>query len=122
MNKSAKISVAFGAFTAIVLGGSAVVAFFLGGAQVAVREITDHAEPLNAATYEMEINVVETGLAVMQYLRQQDAAIKELLGDDRRASWRRSANAGTWRERPRNSSSPTKSSGPTASSPKWARG
>ena len=39
---------------------------------VKVREITEVKEPTSAAAYEMEINVIGTGLGVLKYLQTGD--------------------------------------------------
>ena len=47
-----------------------------------VREITEVAEPTSAAAYEMEINVIGTGLGVLKYLQTGDAIHRQRVAKD----------------------------------------
>ncbi len=83
MNISNKLLIAFGAFTAAVVAGAIVVGLFVRDLDRAAREVTGHAIPISESAHEMEINAVETGLAVMKYLRRPDPAFRERLADGR---------------------------------------
>ena len=47
-----------------------------------VREITEVAEPTSAAAYEMEINVIGTGLGVLKYLQTGDEIHRQRVAKD----------------------------------------
>jgi hypothetical protein len=70
--------------------------------QRSMSELTDVAQPLDAAAHEMEINAIGTGLAVSQYLRTGDRAhsirLENDTGDFRRASDRYARLADTAEE------------------------
>jgi hypothetical protein len=70
--------------------------------RASMRELTRVAEPLDAATHEIEINAIGSGLAVAHYLRTGDPAQRVRLenneGDFRRASRRNARLADTIEE------------------------
>ena len=49
---------------------------------VKVREITEVKEPTSAAAYEMEINVIGTGLGVLKYLQTGDEIHRQRVAKD----------------------------------------
>ena len=47
-----------------------------------VREITEVEEPASAAAYEMEINVIGTGVGVLKYLQTGDEILRQRVAKD----------------------------------------
>lgn len=74
---SAKIIVAFSAIVAI--GFLAIFVVYLGLTQIqsTFKNVAEIDEPLSAAAYEIEINIIETALGVMKYLETGDEIERE---------------------------------------------
>lgn len=77
-----KLWIGFGAILAVVCATLIVIGVQLVRVDLAHQWGADYAEPLSAATYEMEINTVESGLAVMKYAKSPDPAHKQRFTSD----------------------------------------
>lgn len=79
---SKKLWIGFGAILTMGLITIAIVFAQLVRVDLAHQWVADYAEPLSAAAYEMEINAVESGLAVMKYVSRPDPAYRKRFADD----------------------------------------
>jgi PAS domain S-box-containing protein len=74
---------AFGAIIAIYFALAAAVAVNLAALRDDLDHVTTVAEPLSAAAYEMEINVIGSGMGVLKYLDQPNPAFLARVAEDR---------------------------------------
>ena len=74
MHFSVKLKVILGAAGILLVGMLSMVVIYgaLRTAQKAMHEVAEVEEPNSAAAYEMEINVIGTGLGVLKYLDTGD--------------------------------------------------
>ena len=67
--------IVFSVIALVLLGGLSMFVLYRGllTAREALTEVTQVTEPMSAAAYEMEINIIGTGLGVLKYLDAGDA-------------------------------------------------
>lgn len=68
----AKIGLALGILSALFLSFGLITLLVMRSITHRIQEITETKEPIKAAAYEMQLNLMGTGLAVLNYLRDHD--------------------------------------------------
>ena len=77
-----KVALGMGLLLSLFVVAALVSLFQARIAGEKVREITEVEEPTSAAAYEMEINVIGTGLGVLKYLQTGDAIHRQRVAKD----------------------------------------
>ena len=68
----AKMSVFMGLIVLIGAVAGTILAFQIRAIDELVREVTEVDEPISVAAFDMEINLIGTGFAVLGYLHDRD--------------------------------------------------
>ncbi|MDP9481016.1 MAG: HAMP domain-containing protein, partial [Actinomycetota bacterium] len=83
MTIARKLWLGFGTLILILVLASLIIFFSQRAVDDALREIVEVEEPTRAASYEMEINAVEIGQDVLDYLETGDPKYRERFANDR---------------------------------------
>jgi signal transduction histidine kinase len=67
-----KLWFGFGSILAVICASLIVAGVLLVRVDIAQQWVSEYAEPMSAAAFEMEINTVETGLSVMKFAKSPD--------------------------------------------------
>jgi signal transduction histidine kinase len=78
-----KLALGFGVLIILVIVVAAVVFGLADETQKDMRKVADVGTPLSASTFEMEINTLETGFYVLQYVDSGDPQYRDLVDDSR---------------------------------------
>ena len=78
-----KLWLGFGTLVLMLVLASLVIYFGERAVDEALREIAEVEEPTRAASYEMEINIVEIGQDVLDYLETGDPEYRERFANNR---------------------------------------
>ena len=79
---AARIWFVFGGLIAIMLVATGILMNSMGSVDRDITQITDVEEVITAAAYEMEINVNDTGMAILQYLDVPDTEFRIRVAKD----------------------------------------